>query len=125
MNTIPPRALPLTHDQRNAGWAILEVILCLLFMGVVLFFAVRFPWDKLKAKIESEDRCPPVSSPTGQLLCYSGGTLVYQTETYRNGGVLCSSSGVEIKTIQGDAAAFCIEESTQGSVWDPPIGAER
>lgn len=74
---------------------------------------------------DKEDRCPPVSSPTGRLLCYSGGILVYQTPTYRNGGVLCSSSGVEIKTIPGTSAAFCIEESSQRDVWDSPEPARE
>lgn len=69
------------------------------------------------------DRCSPTPA-TGRLLCYSGGVLVYQTETYRNGGILCSSSGAEIKTIPGSSVAFCIEESRQGSVWEPPTPRE-
>lgn len=109
------------RKQRQGGWTGLESVMLLFIIGALFFLAFNFPWSRLAEIGEIRgDRCPPVSSPTGQLLCYSGGILVYQTDTYRNGGVLCSSSGVEIKTIPGNSTAFCIEESRQESMWDPP-----
>lgn len=104
--------------RRQRGYTLIEVVIGLALTGLVVYVLVAllstpFPQSR-------EVRCPPVSSPTGRLLCYSGGILVYQTPTYRNGGILCSSSGVEIKTIPGNSAAFCIEESRQRDVWDPP-----
>lgn len=122
MNTPAHKSLPLKKAREarrqakpESGFTTVDVLCLLVVVGLGLFVI----WG-IAAGAGEYDRCHPVSSPTGRLLCYSGGILVYQTPTYRNGGILCSSLGVEIKTIPGTSAAFCIEESRQRDVWDPP-----
>lgn len=65
---------------------------------------------------EKEPRCYPTDDPTGRVMCFSDGVLVYMTQTYRNGGVLCTDDGVELKLPKD----LCIEESRQGDAWSPP-----
>ena len=61
-------------------------------------------------------RCYPTDAPTGRVMCFSDGVLVYMTQTYRNGGVLCTNDGIELKLPKD----LCIEESRQVDAWSPP-----
>lgn len=66
------------------------------------------------------DKCWPIPTEqsTGTISCWSGGELVYQNSVYHNGGVLCASSGKEIRITGGKS--LCVIESNQSSAWEPP-----
>ncbi len=68
--------------------------------------------------------CRPITraQSTGTIRCWSGGVLVYQNSIYHNGGILCSTDGKLIKITGGKS--LCVIESSQFSVWSPPIGDE-
>lgn len=75
----------------------------------------------LRATRGAEAGCYPTDAPTGRVMCFSDGVLVYMTQTYRNGGALCTNDGIELKLPKD----LCIEESRQGDAWSPPQAAER
>lgn len=70
-------------------------------------------------------KCWPISTAqsTGTIRCWSSGILIYHNDIYHNGGVLCSVEGKEIDI--GWINRFCIIESNQADVWDPPTATER
>lgn len=94
-------------------------IAILLTMAVIMMAAYLFKKRAHERAIEINDPCPVTTQSTGHILCWSGGVLVYDSPTYRNGGYLCTPTGdeIEIESIDND---FCVQISRQNSVWNPP-----
>lgn len=94
---------------------VISAITATIFIGIfIAAFAFIYVSDNGPV-----NGCYPASASTGTIKCYSGGSLVYSADTYRNGGMLCKVDGAELD-IDSSSTSVCIEESWQDDMWNPP-----